>query len=74
METKSYESISFEVESELSKPKKFLATEEVNNILSFIFKRFESERSSFDACKCIKKNETMKKIQNKQLNNKFITN
>ena len=38
MENKSHESISFEIESELSKPKEFLYTEEVKNILSSIFK------------------------------------
>ena len=47
METKSYESISFDIESELSKPDNFLYTEKVNHILSSIFKRAKSERSSF---------------------------
>ena len=39
MENKSYESITFEVESNLSKPKGLLWRKEIDNILSSIFKR-----------------------------------
>ena len=48
MENKSYESISFEVESELSKPKHFLFKEEIKNILNSLFKRAKSKKPSFD--------------------------
>ena len=48
MDTKSYESITFEIESELSKPKRFLYSKEVKDILSSIFKRKKSQRPPFD--------------------------
>ena len=48
MENKLYESISFEIESELSKPKRFLYSKEVKDILSSIFKRKKSQRPPFD--------------------------
>ena len=48
MENKSYESISFEVESELSKPKHFLFKKEIKNILNSLFKRAKSKKPSFD--------------------------
>jgi hypothetical protein len=48
METKSYDSISFEIESELSKPISFLSSEEVKNILSSLFKRKKVENPPFD--------------------------
>ena len=48
MENKLYESISFEIESELSKPKSLLYSKEVKNILSSIFKRKKAQKPSFD--------------------------
>ena len=48
MDTKSYESITFEIESELSKPKRFLYSKEVKDILSSIFKRKKSQSPPFD--------------------------
>ena len=48
MEAKSYETISFEVESELSKPKHFLFKKEIKNILNSLFKRAKSKKPSFD--------------------------
>ena len=48
MDTKSYESITFEIETELSKPKRFLYSKEVKDILSSIFKRKKSQRPPFD--------------------------
>ena len=48
MENKSYETITFEVESELSKPNHFLYKNEIKNILSSMFKRAKSEKPSFD--------------------------
>ena len=48
MDNKSSESITFEVESELSKPKRFLYNDKIKDILSSIFIRAKSKKSSCD--------------------------
>ena len=51
MENKSYESITFEVESELSKPQKLLYYKEIDNILSSNFRRAKDNSNKLDIYK-----------------------
>ena len=54
--------LGFEIERELCKPQKFLYSNEVKNILSYIFKRSKSKRPSFDIERFRGNEEKMKSL------------